>query len=125
MRSLWNWKAPPASDPVFGDPLEEGAVVSCPKRTVHLEHLPPIDILIVSHRNIPSLARVPRACDAICRPDALIVHALTRLGFERVHPVYPMACIPPSQRSGPFAILAWYLWIKVACSGIRSTAWSL
>ncbi len=37
-------------DPVFFDPFEEGAVVSCPKRAVHSESLPPVDTLIVSHR---------------------------------------------------------------------------
>ncbi|MCH7478541.1 MAG: hypothetical protein IIA14_10635 [SAR324 cluster bacterium] len=57
--------------------------------------MPPIDILIVSHRHpdpfdIPSLARVPRDCEAICPADPLIVHALRRLGFERIQPVHPM-----------------------------------
>ena len=28
-------------DPVFFDPFEEGAVVSCPQRTTHPERLPP------------------------------------------------------------------------------------
>jgi L-ascorbate metabolism protein UlaG (beta-lactamase superfamily) len=37
-------------DPIFFDPFEEGAVVSCPKRRVDPEKLPSIDILIVSHR---------------------------------------------------------------------------
>ncbi len=82
-------------DPVFFDPFEEGAVVSCPRRTTHPERLPPIDILVVSHRHpdhfdIPSLARVPRDCEAICPADPLIVYALRRLGFERVQPVHPM-----------------------------------
>ena len=82
-------------DPVFFDPFEEGAVVSCPRRTTHPELLPPIDILVVSHRHpdhfdIPSLARVPRDCEAICPADPLIVYALRRLGFERVQPVHPM-----------------------------------
>jgi Beta-lactamase superfamily domain len=85
-------------DPVFGDPFEEGAVTSCPKRTIRPEHLPAIDILIVSHRHpdhfdIPSLARLPRGCDAICPADPLIVYALKQLGFERIHPVHPMAPI--------------------------------
>jgi UDP-MurNAc hydroxylase len=85
-------------DPIFDDPFEEGAVVSCPKRTIHLERLPPIDILIVSHRHpdhfdIPSLVRVPRECDAICPADPLIVYALRQLGFEKIHPVPPMAPI--------------------------------
>ena len=82
-------------DPVFFDPFEEGAVVSCPRRRTHPERLPPIDLLVVSHRHpdhfdIPSLARVPRDCEAICPADPLIVYALRRLGFERIHPVHPM-----------------------------------
>lgn len=82
-------------DPVFFDPFEEGAVVSCPRRTTHPERLPPIDILVISHRHpdhfdIPSLARVPRNCETICPADPLIVYALERLGFEHVQPVHPM-----------------------------------
>ena len=85
-------------DPVFSDPFEEGAVVSCPKRTVYPDRLPPIDILIVSHRHpdhfhIPSLARVSRDADAICPADPLIVYALEKLGFTHIHPVYPMGPI--------------------------------
>lgn len=85
-------------DPVFDDPFEEGAVVSCPKRTVDVEALPPVDLLIVSHRHpdhfdIPSLVRVPREADAICPADPLIVYVLKELGFTHVHPVHPMAPI--------------------------------
>lgn len=83
-------------DPVFFDPFEEGTVVSCPRRTVYPARLPAIDTLIVSHRHpdhfdIASLARLPRDCDAICPADPLIVYALERLGFSRIHPVHPMA----------------------------------
>ena len=85
-------------DPVFSDPFEEGAVVSCPKRIVYPDRLPPIDILIVSHRHpdhfhIPSLALVSRDADAICPADPLIVYALEKLGFTHIHPVYPMGPI--------------------------------
>jgi UDP-MurNAc hydroxylase len=85
-------------DPVFFDPFEEGAVVSCPKRRVRPENLPRIDILIISHRHpdhfdLPSLSRVPRDADAIVPPDPLIVYALRKLGFTRIHPVHPMGPI--------------------------------
>ena len=85
-------------DPVFSDPFEEGAVVSCPKRTVFPDRLPPIDILIVSHRHpdhfhIPSLARVSTDADVICPADPLIVYALEQLGFAHIHAVYPMGPI--------------------------------
>src|SRR5205085_954439 len=82
-------------DPVFFDPFEEGAVVSCPRRTVCLERLPSIDIVVVSHRHpdhfdLRSLDRLPRSCDVICPADPLIVYGLRGLGFEHIHPVYPM-----------------------------------
>jgi len=85
-------------DPVFFDPFEEGAVVSCPKRRLDPEKLPRIDTLIVSHRHpdhfdLPSLSRVPHDADAIVPADALIVYALQKLGFARIHPVYPMGPI--------------------------------
>lgn len=85
-------------DPVFFDPFEEGAVVSCPKRRVYPEKLPRIDILIVSHRHpdhfdLRSLSQVSRDADAIVPADPLIVHALRRLGFARIHPVHPMGAI--------------------------------
>ena len=89
-------------DPVFRDPFEEGAVTSCPRRTIHPERLPPIDLLIVSHRHpdhfdLASLAAVPRDCDAICPADPLIVYALRQLGFPRVHAVHPMAPISSAE----------------------------
>ena len=85
-------------DPIFFDPFEEGAVVSCPKRVVHLARLPPVDTLIVSHRHpdhfdLPSLAQVQRDCDVIIPADPLIVYALEKLGFHRIHPVHPMGPI--------------------------------
>jgi L-ascorbate metabolism protein UlaG (beta-lactamase superfamily) len=85
-------------DPVLQDPFEEGVVVSCPRRTIDVGALPPIDLLVVSHRHpdhfdLPSLARVDRSVDAICPADPLIAYALAKLGFASVHPVHPMAPI--------------------------------
>ena len=85
-------------DPVFFDPFEEGAVVSCPKRRVDPAKLPRVDTVIVSHRHpdhfdLPSLNCVPREADIIVPADALIVYALRELGFTHVHPVHPMGSI--------------------------------
>lgn len=83
-------------DPVLADPFEEGTVVSCPRRTIDVDRLTSIDLLVVSHRHpdhfdLPSLARIDRRADAVCPADPLIVYALRELGFENVHPVHPMA----------------------------------
>ena len=85
-------------DPVFFDPFEEGAVMSCPKRVVHLERLPKIDVLVVSHRHpdhfdIPSLARLSRDCTAVCPADPLVIYALQKLGFAKINPVEQMVPI--------------------------------
>lgn len=82
-------------DPVFFDPFEDGAVVSCPQRVVDLEQLPRVDLLIVSHRHpdhfdLASLAWVSRDCDAICPADPVIVYGLRKLGFKHIHSVEPM-----------------------------------
>ncbi len=79
-------------DPVFFDPFEEGAVTSCPEREVDLGNFPEIDYLVVSHRHpdhfdIPSLARLPRACHVLCPADAQLLYALGQLGFSHVTPI--------------------------------------
>jgi UDP-MurNAc hydroxylase len=85
-------------DPVFLDPFEDAAVVSCPRRSVDLAAIPPIDLLVISHSHldhfdIPSLAHIAktsRNCDVLCPEDKPIVYALDKLGFKRVHPEKPM-----------------------------------
>jgi hypothetical protein len=82
-------------DPVLQDPFEEGTVVSCPRREIHLEALPPIDVLIISHRHldhfdIPSLARLPRGCHVVCPKDHVVAYAARQLGFSQVHETAPM-----------------------------------
>ena len=84
-------------DPVFVDPFEDGAVVSCPRRTIALEAIPRIDLLVISHSHldhfdIPSLAHIAktsRGCDVVCPKDHTIVYALERLGFKKIHPEEP------------------------------------
>lgn len=81
-------------DPVLEDPFEDGVVVSCPKRQIDFERLPPIDVIILSHRHpdhfdLPSLCRLSRNCQVCCPEDPLITHALRRLGFEHVSLLEP------------------------------------
>ena len=84
-------------DPVFQDPFEDTAVVSCPRRTIALDAIPPIDLLVISHAHldhfdIPSLAhiaRTSRSCDVVCPKDHTIVYALEQLGFTKIHPEEP------------------------------------
>ena len=76
-------------DPVLQDPFEDGMVVSCPKREIDIEQLPPIDVIIISHRHpdhfdLPSLDRLSRSCQVCCPADPLISHALKLLGFRHV-----------------------------------------
>jgi L-ascorbate metabolism protein UlaG (beta-lactamase superfamily) len=85
-------------DPVFEDPFEEGAVVSCPKRRVHADKLPKLDLVIISHAHldhfdVPTLARLPRDVEVMCPEDRRITYALEQLGFEKVRPVEPSASI--------------------------------
>jgi UDP-MurNAc hydroxylase len=84
-------------DPVFKDPFEDTAVVSCPRRTIHLDALPAVDLLVISHVHldhfdIPSLAYVAqksRNCEVVCPQDHTIVYVLERLGFTKIHPEAP------------------------------------
>jgi UDP-MurNAc hydroxylase len=84
-------------DPVFQDPFEDTAVVSCPRRTIALDAIPPIDLLVISHAHldhfdIPSLAHIAktsRGCDVVCPKDHTIVYALEQLGFTKIHPEEP------------------------------------
>ena len=85
-------------DPVFIDPFEDGAVVSCPRREIAVDEIPRVDLLVISHAHldhfdIPSLARVARrsrGCDVLCPEDRSIIYALERLGFEKIHPEKPL-----------------------------------
>jgi hypothetical protein len=76
-------------DPVLRDPFEDGMVVSCPKREIDVGRLPPVDVVIISHRHpdhfdLPSLDLVSRNCQVCCPADPLITHALKLLGFRHV-----------------------------------------
>ena len=80
-------------DPVFQDPFEDTAVVSCPRRSIDLAAIPPIDLLVISHNHldhfdIPSLAHIAKAsrtCEVLCPKEKAITYALERLGFTNIH----------------------------------------
>jgi L-ascorbate metabolism protein UlaG (beta-lactamase superfamily) len=94
------------TDPVFFDPFEEGTVVSCPRRQVHIEHLPALQGVFVSHRHLdhfdfPSLAVLDRRLPVYCPADPLLVYGLRHLGFTRLHFLEPFI----SQRLGNVRLL--------------------
>ena len=72
-------------------------MVACPRRTIALDAIPPIDLLVIFHAHLdhfdlPSLAhiaRTSRSCDVVCPKDHTIVYALERLGFTKIHPEEP------------------------------------
>jgi UDP-MurNAc hydroxylase len=82
------------TDPVLGDPFEEGTVTSCPQRVVHTERLPVLRGLFVSHRHLdhfdfPSLARLDRQLPVFCPDDPLVVYGLRHLGFTDLRLLQP------------------------------------
>ena len=75
------------TDPVLFDPFEEGTVVSCPRREVHLARLPELRGIVVSHRHLdhfdlPSLVVLDRRVPVFCPPDPLLQYGLKQLGFN-------------------------------------------
>ncbi len=77
------------TDPVFGDPFEDGAVVACPAREVFLDRMPRPDKVVISHAHldhfdIPSLDQLPRDVEIFCPNDPIIPYVLGKLGFERI-----------------------------------------
>src|SRR5215831_3115513 len=82
------------TDPVLFDPFEEGTVTSCPRREVHVERLPVLQGIIVSHRHLdhfdlPSLAVLDRRVPVWCPDDPFLLYGLQRLGFADVRRLAP------------------------------------
>lgn len=82
------------TDPVLGDPFEDGTVCACPARAVELSALPPLTALFLSHRHPDhfhpdSLRRLPRELPVLLPPDPMLAAALGRLGFDRLRPLRP------------------------------------
>ncbi len=92
-------------DPVFHDPFEDTAVVSCPRRTIDVDAIPPVDLVVISHNHldhfdIPSLAHIAkrsRNCDVVCPQDTAIIYTLTKLGFTKIHPEKPLTHLKLAQ----------------------------
>ncbi|MBM3226791.1 MAG: hypothetical protein FJZ47_23755 [Candidatus Tectomicrobia bacterium] len=90
------------TDPLFFDPFEEGTVTSCPHRVVHVEQLPPLQGIVISHRHldhfdIPSLAVLDRRVPVWCPADPFVLYGLQRLGFHEIHQME--AFVPQAIRS--------------------------
>ena len=66
-----------------------------PRREVRWEHLPPIDIVFISHRHldhfdIATLSRLPREVQVIIPEDGLIAQAVEALGYSAVQRVHDL-----------------------------------
>jgi Beta-lactamase superfamily domain len=86
-------------DPVFFDPFEAGANVSYPRRTVDVHRVPPVDLIILSHRHfdhydLRTLALFNRNIPCIIpRNDEVIHRGLHLLGYTHIRAVPPGAKI--------------------------------
>jgi L-ascorbate metabolism protein UlaG (beta-lactamase superfamily) len=81
-------------DPILKDLFEDGMVGPCPKREIDIQQLPPIDVIIISHRHpdhfdLPSLDLLSRNCQVCCPADPFILHALKLLGFHHINFLEP------------------------------------
>lgn len=82
-------------DPVLWDPHQEGLFHVHPAREVLHARLPPLDVLVISHRHldhfdIRSLAHLPRQVQVVVPQDPLLEKSLRALGFEEVHALAPL-----------------------------------
>jgi len=82
------------TDPVLRDPFEQGAVTSCPSRTLSLERLPEVDALFLSHRHLDhydfvSLDRFSRELPLFCPDDPLLHGGLRAMGFRDLRVLTP------------------------------------
>lgn len=83
-------------DPILGDAVSGGGNVVHPQRTVHLERLPPLSAVLISHHHsdhfsLPDLARLPGIQEQrILTPDGSeVIDQLRRFGCSRVEPLHP------------------------------------
>jgi hypothetical protein len=81
-------------DPVLIDPHQEGKLAIFPEREVHWEHLPAMELLILSHHHLDhfdvrTLARLPRHVQVTIPPSSLLEKSLRQLGYESVQQITP------------------------------------
>jgi len=75
-------------DPLLHDPHQDDIFAVCPSRKVHLDRIPPVDVIVISHQHldhfdIPSLALLPRTAEVLFPKDSLIDEILAELGFKK------------------------------------------
>lgn len=76
-------------DPVLWDPHQEGLFDINPKREVLHDKIPPVNLIILSHRHldhfdIRSLASLPKHAPVLIPKDQLLENYLRKLGFAKI-----------------------------------------
>lgn len=76
-------------DPVFWNPVPESLFAVYPFREVDVDHLPPFDILVLSHRHfdhfdVRTLSSLPKHVMVMIPNDPLLERYLRRLGFTAI-----------------------------------------
>ena len=76
-------------DPVLWDPHQEGLFDINPKREVLHDKIPPVNLIILSHRHldhfdIRSLASLPKHAPVLIPKDQLLENYLHKLGFAKI-----------------------------------------
>ena len=78
-------------DPNLRESFREETFRFCPDRIVHLERLPPPDVILLSHRHrdhfdLASLTHFDRKTPIIYPQDPLMTYGLKQLGFVELMP---------------------------------------
>lgn len=79
-------------DPVLWDPHQEGLFDINPARQVLHDKMPPVNLIVLSHRHldhfdIRSLASLPKNAPVLIPKDPLLESYLRKLGFSKIQPL--------------------------------------